>query len=151
MNFYTISTFRNVIVSLTKKAREGYTTIVTDVCTELQSMPINILRDSNERIIQTAEYRIVKLRIGNSGQKLSKSNGFRLIYFVSLHSDDVVLMTVFPKRGAKGVNNIPNAEYVRLLKELWEEDKAQQLQVVDITNDFAELGIGRLGESKSQR
>lgn len=72
MNFYTISTFRDVVASLVKKPREGYATLIADVCNELLSMPDNILRDTNERIIQTSEYRIVKLRVCNSGQKLSK-------------------------------------------------------------------------------
>ena len=139
MNFYTISTFRKAVASLIKKPREGYATIVTDVCNELQSMPENVLRDSNERIIQTAEYRIVKLRVGNSGQKLSKANGFRLVYMVSLVSSDVVLMTIFPKRGAKGVKNIPDAEYIRLQVELISESKANLLHQVDIANGMAEL------------
>ena len=81
MNFYTISTFRDVIASLLKKPREGYSSVVTDICNELQSMPDNIIRDSNERIIQTAEYRVVKLRVANSGQKQSKANGKHSIAF----------------------------------------------------------------------
>jgi len=139
MNFYTISTFREVVASLIKKPREGYVTLVSDICTELQSMPDNILRDSYERIIQTAEYRVVKLRIGNSGQKLSKANGFRLVYMVSLVTNDVVLMTIFPKRGAKGINNIPNSEYIRLLREMVDESKEGLLHQVDIANGLAEL------------
>ena len=139
MNFYTISTFREVIASLTKKPREGYSSVINDICAELLSMPLNILRDCNERIVQTAEYRVVKLRICNSGQNLSKSNGFRLVYFISLHTDDVVLLTVFPKRGAKGISNIPSSEYSRLLEELRNEIKAKQLHQVDIANAMTEL------------
>jgi hypothetical protein len=139
MNFYTISTFREVTASLVKKPREGYATLVADICNELQSMPENILRDSNERIIQTAEYRVVKLRVCNSGQKLSKANGFRLVYMVSLVTNDVVLMTIFPKRGAKGIDNIPNAEYIRLQMELLDESKAGSLHQVDVSNGLAEL------------
>lgn len=139
MNFYTISTFREVIASLTKKPREGYSSVINDICVELLSMPLNILRDCNERIIQTTEFRVVKLRVCNSGQKLSKSNGFRLVYFVSLHTDDVVLLTVFPKRGAKGISNIPSSEYSRLLKELSNEIKTKQLHQVDIANAMEEL------------
>ena len=54
MNFFTISTFRDVVASLIKKPREGYSSVVADICAELQSMPDNILRDTNERIIQTS-------------------------------------------------------------------------------------------------
>lgn len=139
MNFFTISTFRDVVASLIKKPREGYSSVVADICAELQSMPDNILRDTNERIIQTLEYRVVKLRVANSNQKLSKSNGFRLVYLVSLITDDVFLLTVFPKRGTKGISNIPNAEYVRLLNELSQETSSKLLHQVDIANGLKEI------------
>ena len=139
MNFFTISTFRDVLASLIKKPREGYSSVVADICAELQSMPDNILRDTNERIIQTPEYIVVKLRVANSNLKLSKSNGFRLVYLVSLITDDVFLLTVFPKRGTKGISNIPNAEYVRLLKELSLETSSKLLHQVDITKGLKEF------------
>ena len=139
MNFFTISTFRDVVASLIKKPREGYSSVVADICAELQSMPDNILRDTNERIIQTPEYRVVKLRVANSNLKLSKSNGFRLVYLVSLITDDVFLLTVFPKRGTKGISNIPNAENVRLLNELSQETSSKLLHQVDITKGLKEI------------
>lgn len=139
MNFFTISTFRDVVASLIKKPREGYSSVVADICAELQSMPDNILRDTNERIIQTPEYRVVKLRVANSNLKLSKSNGFRLVYLVSLITDEVFLLTVFPKRGTKGISNIPNAEYVRLLNELFQETSSKLLHQVDITKGLKEI------------
>ncbi len=139
MNFFTISTFRDVVASLIKKPREGYSSVVADICAELQSMPDSILRDTNERIIQTPEYRVVKLRVANSNLKLSKSNGFRLVYLVSLITDDVFLLTVFPKRGTKGISNIPNAEYVRLLNELSQETFSKLLHQVDITKGLKEI------------
>jgi mRNA-degrading endonuclease RelE of RelBE toxin-antitoxin system len=141
MNFFTISTFRDVVASLIKKPREGYSSVVADICAELLSMPDNILRDTNERIIQTPEYRVVKLRVANSNLKLSKSNGFRLVYLVSLITDDVFLLTVFPKRGTKGISNIPNAEYVRLLKELSLETSSKLLHQVDITKGLKETSV----------
>lgn len=141
MNFFTISTFRDVVASLIKKPREGYSSVVADICAELQSMPDNILRDTNERIIQTPEYRVVKLRVANSNLKLSKSNGFRLVYLVSLITDDVFLLTVFPKRGTKGISNIPNVEYVRLLKELSLETSSKLLHQVDITKGLKEISV----------
>ena len=139
MNFFTISTFRDVVASLIKKPREGYSSVVVDICAELQSMPDSILRDTNERIIQTPEYRVVKLRVANSNLKLSKSNGFRLVYLVSLITDDVFLLTVFPKRGTKGISNIPNAENVRLLNELSQETSSKLLHQVDITKGLKEI------------
>ena len=79
------------------------------------------------------------MRVANSNLKLSKSNGFRLVYLVSLITDDVFLLTVFPKRGTKGISNIPNAEYVRLLKELSQETSSKLLHQVDITKGLKEI------------
>lgn len=79
------------------------------------------------------------MRVANSNLKLSKSNGFRLVYLVSLITDEVFLLTVFPKRGTKGISNIPNAEYVRLLNELSQETSSKLLHQVDITKGLKEI------------
>ena len=139
MNYYTSSTFREILGDLMKKRKEGYVSASIDVCKALLDMPDNIIRDTNERIIQTPKFRVVKLRVPNSGQRLSKADGFRLIYFVSMVSDEVVLLYIFPKRGPKSMVNIADAEYARLLKKLYDESEANELHQVDITNDLVEL------------
>ena len=60
MNFYTSSTFRETVADLVKKRKDGYQTVVADICENLKDMPANILRITNERIIQMTEYRIIK-------------------------------------------------------------------------------------------
>lgn len=139
MNFYTSSTFRKCLEDLLKKRKEGYSSVSADICKALHDMPDNILRGTNERIIQTQNFRIVKLRVPNSGQRLSKSDGFRLIYIVSMVSDDLALLRVFPKRGAKGMVNISDAEYMRLIKEVMTESNDRKLHQVDITNMMEEI------------
>ena len=141
MNYYTISTFRRSVAELTKKSKEGYVTVVEDICKALQDMPDNILRDTNDRIKMFDEYRVVKLRLPNSGQRLAKANGFRLIYWVSMKHDYMVLLRVYPKRGPKGITDIEDAEYDRLLVELLTENAAQTLHQVDIANSLAELSV----------
>lgn len=87
MNYLTTSTFRQTVARLTKKTKDGYSTVVSDICKALQDMPDNIARDTNDRIKMYDEYRVVKLRIPNSGLRLSKANGFRFIYWVSMKRD----------------------------------------------------------------
>lgn len=139
MNFYTSSTFRESLSRLTKKAKDGYVSVIKDICDALMNMPDVILRDTNDRVYQYPEYRVVKLRLTNSGQKLSKSNGFRLIYFVSLLHDNVVLMTIYPKRGSQAVVDLVASEYTRLQMEVFNESKAGLLHQVDIANGMLEL------------
>lgn len=139
MIFYTSTTFRESLASLMKKNKDGYTTVVKDICDALGEMEDNILRDTNDRVFQFPEYRVVKLRVANSGRKLSKSNGFRLIYWVSLLHDNVVLMRVYPKCGPQAAIDLVNAEYTRLQMEVFNESKANMLHQVDVANGLAEL------------
>jgi hypothetical protein len=141
MNFYTTTTFRESLAALTKKSKDGYMTVIKDVCDALSSMPDNILRDTNDRVYQFPEYRVVKLRVVNSGRKLSKPNGFRLIYWVSMKHDSAVLMRIYPKRGPQAAVDLVNAEYTRLQMEVYNENKAKVLHQVDISNGLAELNL----------
>ena len=139
MNFYTTTTFRESLAGLTKRNKDGYLTVVKDICDALMNMPDNILRDTNDRVYQYPEYRVVKLRVMNSGQKLSKPNGFRLIYWVSMVHESVVLMRIYPKRGPQAIVDLLTTEYTRLQTELFDESKANELHLVDITNNLVEL------------
>lgn len=139
MRFFTTSTFRECLSNLTKKSKDGYMTVRDDICNVLLSMPDNILRETSDRILQTEEFRIVKLRLPNSGQHLSKPNGFRLIYFVSQLNDVVVLLRVYPKRGPQGVVDLVDPEYQRLLEEMMQESLACTLHEIDILDALKEL------------
>lgn len=139
MYYYTISAFRQSVASLTKKAKDGYMTVIGDICKSLQDMPDNIARDTNDRIKMFPEYRVVKLRIPNSGLRLAKANGFRLIYWISMKYDNMVLLRVYPKRGPLGIIDIKDDEYDRLLLAMIHESQSCSLHQVDISNLLAEL------------
>ena len=66
MNFYTSTSFRNSISKLTRKPKDGYESVVKDICETLKSMDDSYLRDSKDRIRQEQNFRIVKLRVKNS-------------------------------------------------------------------------------------
>jgi len=112
---------------------------VKDICKVLLSMEANTIRDTNDRIKQYGNFRVIKLRLPNSGQHLSRPDGFRLIYYVSLISDDVALLRVYPKRGPQGVVDIVDEEYDRLLVEMVEENNMNTLHLVDINDLLNEL------------
>lgn len=132
MKFYTTTTFRKNISDLTKRAKDGYQTVLTDIRKALSSMPDNILRDTNDRVLQTEQFRIIKLRLPNEGQSLSKSNGFRLIYLALLSKDEVTLLSVYPKRGPQGKVSIDKNEIQRLILEYITECSNNSLEVFDV-------------------
>lgn len=113
--------------------------VVKDLCDALTVMDDNTLRESNDRLFQFPEYRVVKLRIANSGQRLAKNNGFRLIYWVSLVHDNVVLMCIYPKRGSLSAVDLLKSEYIRLQTEVITESQNQTLHQVDIYDALTEL------------
>lgn len=88
MNFYTSSSFRKSVSALTRKAKDGYKSVIEDISEALQSMDDSILRETNDRIRQEQNFRIVKLHVKNSQLKLAKKDGFRLIYWGSTKSDN---------------------------------------------------------------
>lgn len=132
MRFYTITTFRKNISDLTKKTKDGYQTVMTDIRNALSKMPDNVLRETNDRVFQTDQFRIIKLRLPNSGQSLSKSNGFRLIYLALLTKDVVTLLSIYPKRGSQGKVNIDKVELQRLIQEYIVEYSNDSLEVFDL-------------------
>lgn len=134
MNFYTSTSFRLAISKLTRKPKDGYKSVVNDICEALSIMDDNILRETNDRIRQEQSFRIVKLRVNNSAQNLPKNDGYRLIYWVSTKSDNCVLLSVYPKRGPWAANNLTNNEFKRLLAEMVDEKEKRILQKVDIAN-----------------
>lgn len=136
MNFYTSSSFRKSVSALTRKAKDGYKSVIEDISEALQSMDDSILRETNDRIRQEQNFRIVKLRVKNSQLKLAKKDGFRLIYWVSTKSDNLVLLSVYPKRGPHAINNLANAEFLRLLQEMLDEKLQCILQKVDINHNL---------------
>lgn len=118
------------------KPKEGYGSVIKDLCEALKNMEDSILRDTNDRILQEQSFRIVKLRVKNSHQNLPKNDAFRLIYWVSTKSDNLVLLSVYPKRGPLGINNLTNNEFKRLLLEMLHEKESSILQKVDIANNM---------------
>ena len=136
MNFYTSTSFRNSVSKITRKPKDGYESVVSDICDALKSMDDSILRDTNDRIRQEQNFRIIKLRVKNSHLNLPKNDAFRLIYWVSTKTDNLVLLTVYPKRGSLGINNLTNDEFKRLLKEMLDEKENSVFQKVDISNNL---------------
>lgn len=136
MFFYTSTSFRSSISKLTRKSKDGYESVVKDICDALGSMDDSFLRETNDRIRQEQNFRIVKLRVKNSHQNLPKNDAFRLIYWVSTKSDNLVLLSIYPKRGPLGINNLTNDEFKRLLGEMLREKCDSILQKVDVADNL---------------
>ncbi|WP_321437317.1 hypothetical protein [uncultured Bacteroides sp.] len=141
--FYSIKTFRSALCSLCSKPKEGYSSVIKDICKEFKEKPIEEIRINRDMIISEDKFTIIKLRLPNSGQNLSKKNGFRLIYLVHKQNDEVTFLYIYPKRGPKGLITIKDNEILSLLDEFAEENKGSLLVSHDIENELEEIKINQ--------
>ena len=115
--FNTISTFRTRLQNLLDIRKGVYASIPAEIKREFQSASIDTIRNNRDMILIQNEAVIVKYRLGDKRMKLSKANGYRLIYMVSTIIDRVVFLDVFPKRGPLQQLNIDVKEILRLIEE----------------------------------
>lgn len=115
--FNTISTFRTRLQNLLDIRKGVYASIPAEIKREFLSASIDTIRNNRDMILIQNEAVIVKYRLGDKRMKLSKANGYRLIYMVSTIIDRVVFLDVFPKRGPLQQLNIDDKEILRLIEE----------------------------------
>lgn len=115
--FNTISTFRTRLQNLLNIRKGVYASIPAEIKREFKSASIDTIRNNRDMILIQNEAVIVKYRLGDKRMKLSKANGYRLIYMVSTIIDRVVFLDVFPKRGPLQQLNIDDKEILRLIEE----------------------------------
>ena len=134
MRYLSITIFRRAIKELTKKQKNGYNSIIKDISSDFQSKTIDEIRHNRDMVLEDTMYSIIKLRLPNSDLKLSKSDGFRLIYYVHKTKDIVVFIYVYPKRGPLGLITIKQQEILQYLEQLIEENDNKQLAEINITD-----------------
>lgn len=118
---------------------KGYKSCKKDICQELENLTIDDIFDSPSRIKDAKDIRIIKFRIKNSAQHLSKSNGFRLILCCDKRRSKITLFNIYPKRGPLGMLTQPSKEYEMQLKEYLDALKRNTLMEHDISNNLDEI------------
>ena len=82
---------------------------------------------------------VIKLRLPDKHQKLSKSDGYRLIYMVMKHVELVVFLDIYPKRGPMQKINITDNDLARLIHEFVNEFNNSTIVFHDIQQELAEI------------
>ncbi len=126
--FYTISSFRDAISELLKVRKNVYAGIEKEIYREFIDTPIENIRNNRDMILIEEEWVIIKLRLPDKKQRLSKKDGYRLIYLVSKQTDDVTFLTVYPKNGPSQRISVTKDELKTLLSQYLSEAEAGTLQ-----------------------
>ena len=97
--FVSVSTFRKRIVELLKVKRGVYGGVTNEICQSFKDATIEQIRRNRDMILLNNDAAVIKLRMPDKKQHLSKADGYRLIYMVMKQSPLVALLDVYPKRG----------------------------------------------------
>ena len=82
INFKTISYFRKRLKDLINYKRGVYGGAKTEVITAFKNVPIEQIRKNRDMILMQDDSIAIKLRLPDHRQRLSKKDGFRLVYFL---------------------------------------------------------------------
>ena len=127
ISFQTISSFRARLQALVDIRKGVYSSVPAEIKREFESADIETIRHNRDMILIQNDLVIVKYRLGDKRIKLSKANGYRLIYMVSTLHERVVFLDIYPKRGSLQQLDIDDRQLMRLIEEYLEEDAGHQL------------------------
>lgn len=127
ISFKTISSFRSRLAALLKVKRKVYANVENEINREFAGKPIEQIRQNNDMILLEGDLVVVKLRLPDIKQHLSRKDGFRLIYLVSKTGEIVVFLDIYPKNGPLQQLDIADNDLKSLLKEFIEEAQSNNL------------------------
>ena len=134
----SISAFRSALNALLKVKRDVYAGVTAEICKVFQGASIEQIRANRDMILMDNDSIIVKLRLPDKKQHLSKADGYRLVYMVMKNVPVVVLLTIYPKRGPMQKLAIEVNELEALLNDFRTEFENQRIVIHDI-NTLREL------------
>ena len=139
IQFVSITSFRKRLAALLKVKRGAYAGVVSEICQAFKDATIEQIRQNRDMILMNNDAVVIKLRMPDKKQKLSKSDGYRLIYLVMKQIPLVVLLDIYPKRGPSQQLDIEDNEINRLVTEFIAELNAGKLTLHNIANNLKEI------------
>lgn len=125
--FKAISSFRNHLDQLLKIRRGVYSGVEDEIKKEFINTPIEQIRINRDLILADDNTSIIKLRLPDKKQRLSKKDGYRLIYLVSKTEEKVVFLDIYPKNGSMQQLTIDDNRLKELLQEFIAETEQKAL------------------------
>ncbi len=127
IRFLTISSFRKRIEALLKIKRGVYQNINNEIVRDFNGKSIEEIRNNRDMILIANEFVVIKLRLPDKKQRLSKKDGYRLIYLVSKTTENVVFLDAYPKNGPSQQLDISDNDLAMLLDQFALEAKEGSL------------------------
>lgn len=127
ISYWAISYFIERIASLKGVRRGVYATVEDEVRSAFHGINIQQIRQNYDMILLDDPRIIIKLRLPDKKHRLSKKDGFRLIYLVYKDREEVGFLDVYPKNGPAQQLDITDDQVVALVRQYVDEKDANQL------------------------
>lgn len=137
IRFVSIDAFRTALDNLLKVKKGVYASVPSEICNAFQNVSIEQIRQNRDMVLMDNESITIKLRLPDKKQRLSRADGYRLIYMVMKNAPVVGLLTVYPKRGPLQKLDLEDGELKRLMNAFSAESNARQVVVHDINNNLS--------------
>lgn len=134
VNFASVTTFRTRLAALLKVKRGVYAAVPDEICNAFKNATIEEIRQNRDMVLLNNDAVVIKLRLPDKKQHLSKADGYRLIYLVLKEKSVVILLDVYPKRGPSQQLDIDDDEIARLVDEFYIELESGILLAHDIND-----------------
>lgn len=82
VNFASVTTFRTRLSALLKVKRGVYAAVPDEICIAFKNATIEQIRQNRDMVLLNNDAVVIKLRLPDKKQHLSKADGYRLIYLV---------------------------------------------------------------------
>lgn len=132
ITFYATSSFLGRVKRLKKVRRGVYSSVEEDVKAAFSGQDIESVRANRDMILMVDQLLVIKLRLPDTSQRLSKKDGYRLIYLVSKISETVVFLDIYPKNGPEQQLSINSNAVKLLIKEFIDESTSGTLATYTI-------------------
>lgn len=136
IRFVSISAFRQSLDALLKVKRGVYAGVTTEICRAFQGLPIEDIRSNRDMILMDNDSITIKLRLPDKKQRLSKADGYRLIYMVMKNVPVVAFLSIYPKRGPLQKLDLEDNELLELMSIFSVESRARQIVIHDIDDNL---------------
>lgn len=124
IGYYSTSTFNEHLSALLKVKKNVYSGARPEISREFKDKTIEQIRHNRDMILIEGDSIVIKLRLPDKRLRLSRSDGYRLIYLVSKEDEVVVFLDIYPKNGPMQKLNLTENELKRLLQEFINETAA---------------------------
>ena len=132
IRFYSITSFRDQLAELLKIRRNIYAGVIEEIRREFRNKDIQTIRQNRDMILMEGDSVIIKLRLPDKKQRLSRKDGFRLIYLVSNERPIVSFLTIYPKNGPCQKISVTKEELKALLEQFIDETVNGDLKSYDL-------------------